>query len=362
MELQIIETKDAPTLYVLLDSRMKLVKEVNGYLVYLRICGKAENTILAYARDLKVYFAFLERCELGFDSIDPQMVQEYIGHLRSPNENGLFLHATSARTSATINRMVASLYGFYSYHAMVHGTSNPLIQYADGKISNVFKGMLAHTKQNNYVNHSLFKVKRGTYKVHLFSDEEAFRLESELPTPRDKLLLRLLLGTGARIGELLKLEVTSVPIPSQTEQVGTLSNVDSKGGVRDIFIPANLLEELDCFLLEERARASPDHDYVFYSQNKLNYGSPLTYRAVYDVFKRAGRRIGLDFRFHDTRHTFITGLVESGMDISIVRIIAGHKHVTTTQNYVTLSNRFVRESLGSYWSKSTLLKGAGHEK
>ena len=362
MELQIIETQGVPTFYVLLDKRMRLVKEANDYLTYLRICGKAENTILAYARDLKVYFAFLEQRGLRFDSIDPQMVQEYVGHLRSPYVDGLFLHATSARTPATINRMVASLYGFYSYHAMMHGTSNLLIQYADGRISNVFKGILAHTKQSSYVNRSLFKVKRGTYKVHLFTDEEAYRLESELPTPRDKLLLRLLLVTGARIGELLKLEASNVPIPSQAEPIGTLANVASKGGVRDIFIPANLLEELDSFLLEERARASPDHDYVFYSQNKVNYGSPLTYRAIYDVFKRAGRRIGLDFRFHDTRHTFITSLVESGMDISIVRIIAGYKHVTTTQNYVTLSNRFVRESLGNYWLNSTLLKGAGYEK
>lgn len=360
MELHIIKSENIPTAYVLLDRKMRLVKEVNDYLVYLRVCEKAENTILAYARDLKVYFTFLERRGYRFDTIDSFMIQEYVGYLRSPYEDGLFLHATSPRTPATINRMVASLYGFYTYQSVMSMTGNPLTQISDGSMNNAFRGMLSHTKRSNHVNRSLFKVKQSAYRVHLFTDEETRVLEAALPTERDKLLLRLLLGTGARIGELLELKVQNVPTPSSSEPVSLLRNVKSKGGTRDIYIPTKLLEELDRFILEERARASPEHDFVFYSQNRANLGGRLTYRAIYDVFKRSGRRIGVDFRFHDTRHTYITALVESGMDISIVRIIAGHKHVTTTQNYVTLSTHFIRESLGAYWTQSTLLEGVGH--
>lgn len=360
MELCVIEARESKTLYVLLDKRMRLVKEVNDYLVYLQVCGKAENTILAYARDLKTYFAFLERHGYKFDAIDPQLIQSYVGYLRSPYDDELFLHIISPRTPATINRMIASLHSFYGYYAVMHSTSNPLIAIADGRMNSVFKGMLAHTKQSNYVNRSLFKVKQSTYRVHLFSDEEVRHLEAELPTSRDKLLFRLLLGTGARIGELLDLTVLNVPAPSHSKSISMLKDVKSKGGRRDIFIPSELLEELDQFILEERARADPEHDHVFISQSKTSFGNPLKYRAIYDVFKRAGKRIGLDFRFHDTRHTYITGLVESGMDISIVRIIAGHKHVTTTQNYVSLSTSFVRESLEAYWANSTLQRGGGH--
>ena len=344
MELQVIESRNKSTLYVLLDRNMRLIKAPNDYLLYLRVCGKAENTLLAYARDLKVFFSFLERNDLDFQMVDSRMVQGYVAFFRSPYEDGIFLHVDSVRTPATINRMIASLYGFYCYHAMIHGTDNPLIKFL-GSGGSAFKGMFAHTKQSSYVKHSLFKVKQSTYRVHLIDEGEACRLEEELPTPRDKLILRLLLGTGARIGELLELEVRSVPVPSNSESVSLLAQVKSKGGTRDIFIRSDLLEELDSFILSERAEASPDHDYVFFSQNAGNRGNRLKYRAIYEVFKRAGRKIGLDFRFHDTRHTFLTSLIESGMDISIVRIIAGHKHVTTTQNYVTLSNRFVKESL-----------------
>jgi site-specific recombinase XerD len=356
MELQIIESADKPACYVLLDARMRLVKEVNDYLGYLRICRKAENTILAYGRDLCVYFAFLERNLLDFDSIDTDLIQEYVAFLRSPYEDGQFLQVESPRTPATINRMIAALYGFYCHHAAIHGTANPLIKISDGKMNSVFKGMLAHTKQSNFISGSLFRIKQSSYRIHLFTEDEVELLESMLPTKRDKLIFRLLLGTGARIGELLNLELRNVPVPNESSSVSIMHQVISKGGMRDIFIPAVLLEDLDDFILNERARVAPDHDWVFFSQSKKNDGAKLKYRAIYDVFKRAGKRIGLDFRFHDTRHTFITNLVESGMDISIVRIIAGHKHVTTTQNYVTLSNRFLMESLSAYWDQSTLLK------
>jgi site-specific recombinase XerD len=102
MELQIIESAGKPTCYVLLDAQMRLVKEVNDYLGYLRICSKAENTLLAYGRDLCVYFSFLERNHLCFSDIDTDLIQEYVAFLRSPYEDGWFLQVESTRTSATM--------------------------------------------------------------------------------------------------------------------------------------------------------------------------------------------------------------------------------------------------------------------
>lgn len=173
-------------------------------------------------------------------------------------------------------------------------------------------------------------MKQSSYHIHLFTEDEIELLESALPTARDKLIFHLLLGTGARIGELLNLELRSVPVPNEASPVSIMHQVVSKGGMRDIFIPAVLLEELDGVILNERARVAPDHDWVFFFQSKTSKGAKLKYRAIYDVFKRAGKQIRVDFRFHDTRHTFIASLIESDMDNSVVRIIAGHKYVTTT--------------------------------
>jgi site-specific recombinase XerD len=48
------------------------------------------------------------------------------------------------------------------------------------------------------------------------------------------------------------------------------------------------------------------------------------------------------------------------MDFSVVRILAGHKHITTTQKYVTLSTDYIAKSLVKYWTLSSMAGGAPH--
>lgn len=53
--------------FVLLDQHMKLVQPVNEYLDYQALRNRAENTLRAYARDLKIFFEFLEHRNLQYD-------------------------------------------------------------------------------------------------------------------------------------------------------------------------------------------------------------------------------------------------------------------------------------------------------
>jgi integrase/recombinase XerD len=95
MELQIITNQVEQTQYVLLDKNMRLVKPINDYLAYLRLRGKADNTQRAYARDLKVYFDYLENKQQEYDKVDISMIQDYVGYLRSPSAGGVFLYSDS---------------------------------------------------------------------------------------------------------------------------------------------------------------------------------------------------------------------------------------------------------------------------
>lgn len=347
--------------FVLLDKKMKLVSPVNDYLNYQAIRGRAPNTLKAYARDLKIFFEFLEQHNFSYDEININMIREYVEFLRLPDEHILFLNVESKRSPVTINRMIGTIHSFYCYHTAMNDINNPIITKEVSCPNSIFRGMLYHTRKNNYTNQSIFKIKESDYHVHLFTTAEIQKMYDVLPTFRDKLIFNFLIQSGARISEALALKIEDIPLPDFSSEISVLRHVKSKGRYRDIFIPTQLMAELDSYVMECRSNVKVAHSYVFTTQHPHQQNKPISYRGLYEVFKRAGKKVGIDFKFHDTRHTFVTRLVESGMDFSVVRILAGHKHITTTQKYVTLSTAYITESLGRYWAASVIKVGEQSE-
>lgn len=344
--------------FVLLDKQMKLVQPVNEYLDYQALRGRAANTLRAYARDLKIFFEFLEQRNLLYDQINIKLIQEYVEYLRSPDESVIFLNVESRRSPSTINRMVGTVHGFYYYQAAMNYISNPIVTKEVNGPNSIFRGVLYHTLKNNHAKQSILKIKESNYHIHLFTATETQAMLEALPTVRDKLIFKFLIQSGARISEVLALQIEDVPVPDFSSEISVLHHVKSKGRYRDIYIPATLLAELDSYIIEHRSSVKTEHSYVFITQHPHQRNKPISYRGLYEVFKRAGKKAGINFRFHDTRHTFVTRLVESGMDFSVVRILAGHKHISTTQKYVSLSADYIASSLARYWA-SSLMTGGG---
>ena len=131
--------------------------------------------------------------------------------------------------------------------------------------------------------------------------------------------------TGARIQEVLDLEIEAIPVPDMSKSICVLHQIRSKGKCRDLYVPMSLIAELDEFIMEERSRIATDHSYIFVSEQERQRGKQLTYSAVYDKLKKIQAQVGVQFNFHDLRHTFCSNLVESGLDVSVVRIIMGHE-------------------------------------
>lgn len=347
--------------FVLLDKEMKLVKPVNMYLEYQQLRGRAENTLKAYAQDLKVFFSFLEQRELHYEEADAIMIQRYVEYLHFPRNDTPAISLKCGRTASTINRMLGTVYGFYCYQAAVHNLRNPMAAAMPGTPLGVFKDILYHTKRGSPTKRSIFTVKESKYQVHLFTESEVKAMYAALPTVRDRLVFRFLLQSGARISEALSLKIEDIPVPDFSVPITVLRRIQSKGKRRDIYIPTELAAELDRYVFEHRLPLAAEHNYLFTSQHPYQENRPVSYRGLYEVFKRAGSKVGINFRFHDVRHTFITRLVESGMDFSVVRILAGHEHISTTQKYTTLSTGFIAGSLAAYWASVMPGGGESHE-
>jgi len=147
-------------------------------------------------------------------------------------------------------------------------------------------------------------------------------------------ILYTFLKTGLRKSELINLKWENIDFERKCILIESNKEWQTKtGNTREIPIGDDLLS-----LLKKLPRKS---EYVFVNTNDRKYQHHLTERV-----KRLGKRIGLpDLTLHTLRHTFISHLVMSGVDLVTVKELAGHADIKTTMRYAHLAPEHLRKSI-----------------
>jgi integrase/recombinase XerD len=155
---------------------------------------------------------------------------------------------------------------------------------------------------------------------------------------RDRALLELLYSSGARISEVVGLDVDDVDTADRTVLL------DGKGGKQRL-VPVGrpALSALDAYLVRARpvfaarGRGSPG---VFLNSR----GTRLSRQSAWSTLKSAAERAGIGgVSPHVLRHSFATHLLEGGADVRVVQELLGHASVTTTQVYTLVTVTTLRE-------------------
>jgi integrase/recombinase XerD len=360
-EVELFLTKRENKVYVaLLDDRQRIVRPVYDYLQHLRITGCSINTLKTYGTALKLFWIFLEESGYEYREITPNMVGEFIEYLLKPDcpDQVGFLNAESRRTNKTVNSILGTVKGFYRYVSQTEsGIENPMIMEEVTRPFDMYKGLLHHTRQTNKVKRSIFKLRESKNSIRILNEEEKKTILKNLPTTRDKVLFKLLRDSGMRIGEALSLQIEDIPQPKRIEEVATIhirsresnrADQQTKSGERPVIVPVDLLFQIDNYILEERSGIRTDHSYLFVAHHGRNCGTPLTYRAVWEVFNRVAKKTGIHFSFHDLRHTYCSEMIEQGVPLAVVKELAGHRNVATTQQYTHISNVFRDEAIKDF--------------
>jgi site-specific recombinase XerD len=142
--------------------------------------------------------------------------------------------------------------------------------------------------------------------------------------------------TGLRRSELLSLRQTDMHFGS-----GTLAVRGGKGR-RDRTVPLHpKLFPLLRHYLAEKARRHRQSEWLFSS---MKSEKRLTNKNLYTILRRVSVAAGVKFTPHMLRHTFGRELVEADFNIYKLKEIMGHSSVSTTQAYVALSPRSIKDS------------------
>ncbi|CAB4881896.1 unannotated protein [freshwater metagenome] len=287
------------------------------YLDHLRIeRGLAANSIESYKRDLDRFNGLLIHRNLAFESLSEEDISSIIGEL---TQSGL------APTS--VNRFISAIKGFYKYCGVEYSIKTPL----------------ADINQ--------FKIARRLPKA--LSVEEVATLIESVTNPadptslRDKAILEILYGTGARVAELVGIDINDISKDKFDGEEITILKLTGKGS-KERLVPIGkfALKALEDYLVRLRpgllAKNSHNERALFLNSR----GSRLSRQSAWTTVLRAAEASGLKGRVspHVFRHSYATHLLDGGADIRVVQELLGHASVTTTQIYTLVTIDKVRES------------------
>lgn len=304
-------------------TRSPLRRAVDGWLDHLRVeRGRSEHTLRAYRRDTDRYLAFLDqRGVRAPEDVRESHVTDFLAHLRAGDpEAG---HAPLAATSAA--RAVVAVRGLHRFLA-VEGdtTADPAQEVAPPAPPRRLPKAL-----------SVHDVERLLQAACVGDTPAALR---------DRALLEVLYGSGARVSEAIGLDLDDLELGRDGEGGGVVRLFGKGSKERVVPLGSYAREALDAWVVRGRpgmARAGSGTPAVFVNAR----GGRLSRQSAWNAIKAAADRAGLtgEISPHTLRHSFATHLLDGGADVRVVQELLGHASVTTTQIYTHVSTQHLRE-------------------
>jgi integrase/recombinase XerD len=258
--------------------------------------GLANNSLLAYRRDLESLHAFLSRRDRTLLSAQARDLREYL-HEQS----------RAGKSTRTVARRLAAIRVLLRYLSEGHPSANEILQ------------QLERPKPQ----HTLPKVLSRTQVIRLIGAPDP----ASLLFARDVAILELLYGSGLRASELCDVKLRDL-----NATVGVVRVIGK--GARERIVPVGkaalaAIEQYLCDCRPKLLRGMIEH--LFLSRT----GRPLERIALWMIVEKHARHCGLmcEVSPHTLRHCFATHLIGGGADLRIVQELLGHSDIGTTQIY-----------------------------
>ena len=192
-------------------------------------------------------------------------------------------------------------------------------------------------------------------KAKTLSDIELTKLLSHLKTTknpkRNRLMVLFTYWGGMRVGEVAALKVKNVLNDDGTLKSEVyLEPYQTKGNhARVVYLPEKLLIEIENYLNANLLIKSNRELPLFMPERgfkgDLNV-SGFTADSLTHAFMRFYRNAGIEnASSHSGRRTFITNLASKGVSARVLQELAGHKHLSTIQQYIDINDEMKRKAL-----------------
>ena len=287
----------------------------SSFLNHLQIeRGLALNSVAAYRRDLEKFRTFLDTRIL--QEVTPEVIATFQSSLRE-----------AKLSVATINRADSTLRSFFKHLQQEFGFADPTLEISPSKSARRLPKAL-------------------TISQILSMIDAAFR-EGEPITLRDQAMLELLYSSGARVSELIGINLNDISTVQTDDGEITTWKLRGKGS-KERIVPLGSFatKAIDDYRVRIRpdllAKNSKGNSALFLNTRGGRISRQSAWQMVLDAAEAAG--VTEHVSPHVFRHSYATHLLDGGADIRVVQELLGHASVTTTQIYTLITIDKVRES------------------
>ena len=287
----------------------------SSFLNHLQIeRGLATNSIAAYRRDLAKFQSFLQN--LALHEVTPEIINDFETSLREMK-----------LAVASINRIDSTLRSFFKHLQQEYGYADPTLEIAPSKSARRLPKAL-------------------TIKQIVSMIDAAYR-EGDSITLRDQAMLELLYSSGARVSELIGININDLSTVQTAD--GEITTLKLRGkGSKERIVPLGSFatKAINDYVVRIRpalsSKSSKPSAALFLNSRGGRISRQSAWQMVLDSAKAAG--VTEHVSPHVFRHSYATHLLDGGADIRVVQELLGHASVTTTQIYTLITIDKVRET------------------
>lgn len=274
----------------------------------------SDNTVVGYEQDVNKLITYLD--ENSIDAGPADIGEETLQH---------FIYDSSKKTNPRSQaRLLSGLRNFFDYLIF------------DGKRKDNPTDLIESPK-----------IGRKLPDFLSTSEIDAILSVIDLSTPegeRNKVMLETLYSCGLRVTELITLQISDLFFNEG------FVRVIGKGD-KQRYVPINEqnIRLIQLYLRHIRTAVPVQkgfEDTVFLNRR----GKQITRNMVFMIIKGLAQKAGIKKNIspHTFRHSFATHLLENGADLRAIQQMLGHESITTTEIYMHLDRKFLKDVVEKY--------------
>ena len=262
--------------------------EIENFIDELRNKGMANSTIESYEIHLRHFYSYLKQNNLDYKNLSNKDIKNYA-----------YVSKKIGNANSTINTRLSAIKTFFETEA-----ENEIVNYNPIRKS-------AYLKQKICKTEPLTQEEKNAILTYVETKEQHIELG-----------FKVLFTTGLRVSELANLRKEDVTVINNRVVVHVYNTKNDNERYVPVFDTETARELLTYVRDIER-------DIPIFRVKKRTF----QYHA-----EQISNAIGILFTIHQTRHTFATEMLQTGIRLDILQKLLGHKDISTTMLYAKTMN------------------------